>query len=94
MPLKPGQGTAAGAQLPAASQRFREQLLDTLASLDPKGHIGYIDEDTSNHHCPVCRGTLIVRFHGTASRADLECLGGCSEAEVLSALRRVGARAA
>jgi hypothetical protein len=76
--------------LPQSSIRFRTELLDLLDRWTPLERFHYVDEDTCVVVCPVCGGALAVRFAGRAPRADLGCHGGCSEQEVLAALK--GAR--
>jgi hypothetical protein len=71
--------------------RFRDQLVGALERID-RARFWYIDDDTCAGACPVCSGTLGVRFHGTAARADLNCQGGCSEREVTAALGRLCSR--
>lgn len=72
--------------LPEPSYRFRSRLLDLLDCPPDRLWPG-IDTDTLIVVCPVCDGPLTLRFIGHAARADLECHRGCTEAEVLSALR-------
>jgi hypothetical protein len=86
--------TPARSLLGPEAVRFRDRL---MAALEARGRdtVGYKDEDTIDARCPVCDGILIVHFHGTAPRADLECYDhGCSEPEVAAALARLVPRRA
>jgi hypothetical protein len=70
--------------LGAAAVRFRTRIIDALEADGRR--IGYVDADKIDARCPVCGGILCVSFAGSAARADLKCLGGCSEAEVAERL--------
>jgi hypothetical protein len=67
-------------QLSERAVAFRSKIIEALRGFE------YVDADQCAAQCPVCGGILSVRFHGLAARADLDCLEGCSEAEILSAL--------
>lgn len=77
--------------LPAKSVEFRRLLIDAL--WDDRA-FGYVDEDRFVGTCPVCRCAVGVTFHGYAARADVNCHGGCSEANVVKAIIRARARSA
>jgi hypothetical protein len=78
---------SAQAMLSRESVRFREALIRAL--WDERA-FGYIDQDRFLGSCPVCGGAVEVRFHGNAARADLRCQLGCTEAEIVAALRKEG----
>ncbi len=73
--------------LSAGTVQFRHELLELLNRWTPLERFFYIDQDTVVVVCPLCDGALAVRFAGHAPRADLECHRGCSEQEVLEALK-------
>jgi hypothetical protein len=70
---------------------FRRVLIDALW---PPGstRFGYVDELTFIGECPLCGGSVGVRFAGTAPRATLNCGNGCSEAEIAAVLDGVRVR--
>jgi hypothetical protein len=75
--------------LPEASVRFRTALIDALLRGHARENLIYnFDSDWASCPCPIYGGTLAVKFVARAPRAELECHCGCSEQEVLEALRR------
>jgi hypothetical protein len=72
--------------LAAASVRFRTRLVDALEANGQR--VGYVAADKIDARCPICGGSLLVSFTGHAPRAELDCLGGCGEAEVAATLAR------
>lgn len=74
-------------QLSEEAYVFRWRLLDALDCATPNG-FGYVTADDCTHACPRCGGLLIVRFHGFAPAADLECVDhGCDDSAIVAALR-------
>lgn len=58
---------------------FRDTVLDACWDRE---RFGYVDKDRFVGTCPICAGAIIVRFHGRAARADLECEHRCPEQEL------------
>jgi hypothetical protein len=65
--------------------RFRSRILDAVASDLDRFH--YISRDLCVAVCPCCDAPLAITFAGTAARADLVCHGGCTERDVVDAIR-------
>lgn len=62
---------------------FRKLLIDALWT---DAAFGYVNEDVFFGVCPVCGDAVNVHFHGYATRATLQCQGGCSEPELADKL--------
>lgn len=72
--------------LPDAAFRFRSQLLAAFDRLAPS-RFEYVTADRCAAGCPICHAWVTITFAGIAPRAELSCLGGCSEQNIVAALR-------
>lgn len=73
------------ASISTGEVNHRRAILEVLD--DRCGRFEYLDENTGDYvkpGCPICLDPLRVTFRGEL--VDLECMRGCSEADVVARL--------
>lgn len=69
--------------LSSEARQLRTVVIDALWD---ENRFGYVTQDEFVGTCPVCGDAAIVKFAGYAARVDIECWGGCPEAEVAATI--------
>jgi hypothetical protein len=64
---------------------FRTAIVDACGGGSDRFY--YVDKDRFVGVCPACDRALGVTFAGVAPRAELRCETGCSELDVMAAVR-------